>query len=148
MAYEGFRCRPYVITAASLFGSSLAEPGVLLSRFDAFLVCQHMVTESFESRIVGVAHGFGVLVLTESAVLINGILANLEAAKDGVRRDQWLTRQQRRARVQKLDDLWVALAELCDRWGKLRTLERELDLKEDDKWLCEIEAEMKGVIGD
>ena len=66
------------------------------------------------SRIDGVAHGLGVLGPADNVDAIHGILADLETAKDDVGRNQWLTRQQRRARVSKLDGLRVAAAELRD----------------------------------
>ena len=69
------------------------------------------MADSFGSRIVGVALGFGVLDPTESAELIDGMLADLETAKDGVNGDQWLARQPRRARIGKFDGLWVAVGE-------------------------------------
>ena len=49
----------------------------------------------------------GVLVLARSAELINGICEDLKSAKYGVTRDQFLTRQQRRARVRKVGNLLV-----------------------------------------
>ena len=51
--------------------------------------------DSFESRIVGVARGLGVLDSTESVEMIKGILADLKTSTDDVGRNQWLTRQQR-----------------------------------------------------
>ena len=57
------------------------------------------MTECFGSRIVGVAHGLGVLDHTDIAELIDGILADFETAKDGVGRNRWRARQQRRAWV-------------------------------------------------
>ena len=65
---------------------------------------------------VGVARGLGVPDPTDSVEM--GILADLETAKDDVGLNQWLTRQQRWARVRKLDGLRVAAAELCDSCSK------------------------------
>ena len=50
----------------------------------------------------------------QGARLIDGILADLRAANEGTSQDLWLSRQQRRARVRKLDALWEAVVDLCD----------------------------------
>ena len=57
-----------------------------------------ILEESFESRMVGVAHGLGVLDPKDSPELIGGI-------QGGVSRDQWLARQQRRAWMRKIGGL-------------------------------------------
>ena len=53
------------------------------------------VTDTVGSRTICVAHRLGVLQTWECARLIDQILADLNAAKEGVSRNQWLTRQHR-----------------------------------------------------
>ena len=68
---------------------------------------QGEMTDSFESRIVCVAHG-----LLCCARLVDQLLADLEVAKEGVSRNQWLTRQQSRAKECEPNGLRDIVAEL------------------------------------
>ena len=65
--------------------------------------------------------------------------------KDGVNRDRWLAREQRRARMGKLDGLWVAVGEtdVESFWLSIMVFGWK-DVKAE---LVEIDAEMMGVVG-